>query len=489
MKRAPRHKSKSTAHTRTHAGSRSTSFFSDGGRREGPRPRAEGDQLIHTNTTGSHVGSHHDRALASLELVQHPVTLVLLLVAVNRCGTSVRKTVERRNDKVEGLTECGPAVLAEESGDLVGNTLGAGENENLVLIVLALHHLLEMVEHALALLGLGDDLDNLSDAVVGREVQGTDVDLDEVREEVGRESANLLGPSSGPHESLTIRSDLADDLANLGLETHVQHAISLVQDQIGDTAKVGLSRLEHVDETAGGGDADLYAAGQVTDLGALGDTTVDARVADTRRLAELGDFLLNLNGKLTSRGKNQNDGAVARGKKGLRVDVDDSGETVCECLSGASLGNTDNVASREGHGPSLRLDGGRGRESLGLHFVHDVAREAGFVEGLDGLGNLGAGDGDVVVPSELVDLSRGAVGDCRVLLVEGLLEFGHGVEIPVLLLQTGTEATHAVAAAASSESTTGVVGAIATAAAVGTSVVDKSLVNKETKIRDKVTRR
>ncbi len=339
-----------------------------------------------------------------------------------------------------------------------------------------------MVEHAVALLRLGGDLDNLSNAVVGREIQGTDVDLDEICEEVGREIANLLGPGSGPHESLTIRSDLTDDLANLGLETHVQHAISLVQDEIGDSAKVGLSGLQHVDETAGGGDADLHAAGQVTDLGALGDTTVDARVADARRLAELGDFLLDLDGKLTSRGENQNDGAVARGEKGLRVDVDNSGETVCESLSGASLGNTDDVASREGHGPSLRLDGGRGRESLSLHLVHDVAREAGFVEGLDGLGNLGAGDGDVVVPSELVDLSRGAVGDRRVLLVEGLFEFGHGVEIPVLLLQTGAKATHAVAAAAASVST-GVVGAIATA--VGTSVADKSLVNEEQKIRDK----
>lgn len=37
----------------------------------------------HTNTTRSHVGSNHDGALASLELVQNPIALVLLLVAVN----------------------------------------------------------------------------------------------------------------------------------------------------------------------------------------------------------------------------------------------------------------------------------------------------------------------------------------------------------------------------------------------------------------------
>jgi hypothetical protein len=45
----------------------------DGGRRG----------LILTDTTGSHVGSNHDRALSGLELVEDPVSLVLLLVSVN----------------------------------------------------------------------------------------------------------------------------------------------------------------------------------------------------------------------------------------------------------------------------------------------------------------------------------------------------------------------------------------------------------------------
>lgn len=37
----------------------------------------------HTNTTRSHIGSNHDGALARLELVQNPITLVLLLVTVD----------------------------------------------------------------------------------------------------------------------------------------------------------------------------------------------------------------------------------------------------------------------------------------------------------------------------------------------------------------------------------------------------------------------
>ena len=44
--------------------------------------------MIHTDTTRSHVRSHHDGALARLELVEDPVALVLLLVAMNSCSIS-----------------------------------------------------------------------------------------------------------------------------------------------------------------------------------------------------------------------------------------------------------------------------------------------------------------------------------------------------------------------------------------------------------------
>lgn len=52
------------------------------------REMTEGDGnegVKHTNTTRSNVSCNHDRALAGLELVQNPVALVLLLVAMNRC--------------------------------------------------------------------------------------------------------------------------------------------------------------------------------------------------------------------------------------------------------------------------------------------------------------------------------------------------------------------------------------------------------------------
>jgi hypothetical protein len=321
----------------------------------------------------------------------------------------------------------GPAILAEEASNLVSNALGADEDEDLVLLVV--HDLLKVLDHAITLLHVSDNLHDLCDAVVGSKLHGTNVDLDEVVEEIGSESADLLGPGRGPHEGLTIRTDLTNNLANLRLKTHVQHTISLVEDQVSHTTKVGLAGLKHVDETARGGNANLDTAGEVTNLWTLGDTTVDAGVADAGGAAELGDLLLNLNSELTSGSENQDNGAVARGEKRLGVDVNDGGQTIRKGLSGTGLGNTDNIATGESHGPALRLDGGGGGEALSLHLIHNVTGETGLIKGLDGLGNIASSDGHLVLDAELVDLSIGTVGDFSMLLVEGLLELGERREI------------------------------------------------------------
>lgn len=371
--------------------------------------------------------------------------------------------------------ESGPAVLTEEAGDVVGDTLGAGEDEDLVLVLAALHDLLKMLDHAITLLGLGNNLDDLGDAVVGSQIHGTDVDLDEVGQEVGGQVADLLGPGSRPHESLTIRANLTNDLANLGLETHVQHAISLIEDKIGHTTEVGLARLKHIDQTAGSGDTDLDSPRKIANLGTLGDTTVDAGIANTGRLAELGDFLLNLDSQLTGRSEDKDDRTIAGSEERLSVDVNDGGKAVGERLSGTGLGNTDDIATRKSHGPALRLNGGRSRETLGLDLVHNVTRETSLVEGLDRLGNVVTEDGNGVVCAELVDLSRRAVGDARMLLVEGLLELGKSAHVPVLLLQTGTEGRHPVTAATTTVAAAAAASVTTTTAAISSAAASVSI--------------
>src|SRR5271155_2856438 len=78
------------------------------------RGRVGGRVVInHTNTTGCHVSSNHDWALAGLELVQNPITFVLLFVAMDSFKTSITRIkvkIQRRTYRVLA------SHLGEESG-------------------------------------------------------------------------------------------------------------------------------------------------------------------------------------------------------------------------------------------------------------------------------------------------------------------------------------------------------------------------------------
>lgn len=72
--------------------------------------------------------------------------------------------------------------------------------------------------------------------MVSAKVLGSDVDMNVIlMEEVVGQLFDLLGPGSGPHENLSVRSDLFKNLSDLGFETHVQHSISFVQTQVGNS--------------------------------------------------------------------------------------------------------------------------------------------------------------------------------------------------------------------------------------------------------------
>jgi hypothetical protein len=65
------------------------------------------------------------------------------------------------------------------------------------------------------------------------------------------------------------------DALDLWLEAHVQHAISLIQHQVRHLLQADLAHLQEVVQTAWGGDDDLAAPVEVTQLRALGRTTIN----------------------------------------------------------------------------------------------------------------------------------------------------------------------------------------------------------------------
>ena len=72
------------------------------------------------------------------------------------------------------------------------------------------------------------DIYDLEDVVVGVESGGPDVDVSVLlSKEVCCQALHLLGPGGAPHQALPVGSDLVHNLADLGLETHVQHSVTI----------------------------------------------------------------------------------------------------------------------------------------------------------------------------------------------------------------------------------------------------------------------
>ena len=87
--------------------------------------------------------------------------------------------------------ECWPSVGSKVFGEVIGNSLGTDEDEDLGVLA---RDLLEVLEESVSLVVLGNNLDDLLDIVVGSQLERTNVDLDKVVLEILGESLNLLGP-------------------------------------------------------------------------------------------------------------------------------------------------------------------------------------------------------------------------------------------------------------------------------------------------------
>lgn len=77
--------------------------------------------------------------------------------------------------------QCRPSVLPEVLGDVVCDTLRTNKDEHLGVL---LADLVEVLDELRPLLKLSTDLDDLGNVVVGGELHGSDVHLNEVLEEI-----------------------------------------------------------------------------------------------------------------------------------------------------------------------------------------------------------------------------------------------------------------------------------------------------------------
>ena len=237
-------------------------------------------------TTGGDGGRDEDGRAAGAEGVERHLTLALGAVTVDGGG--------------------GHPVRQEEVAETIGHALGLDEDKRQAHAVATVSSRrlvrAEDVEQDGALVGVLDELDLLRDVLGGR-TDTADGQEDVVLQEVLGEQLDVAGEGAAEHEGLALmntRHVLAlDDTANLRLETHVKHAIGLIEHEVLDVSKADTATLDEIDETTRSGrkqvTATLESAELLTDVG----TTVHDARAHPGAIRELAGFLVNLRDELT----------------------------------------------------------------------------------------------------------------------------------------------------------------------------------------------
>ena len=345
--------------------------------------------LLDVETSRGDVGGDEDGDATGSKLVEDPVSLALLLVAVDH-----------------------RAHAAHASPNLVAHLLGAAEHDRLERLR---GRVAKHLHQALLLLEPAAHLHDLRDVLVGDEGVGVaDVDLDGVGEDGGRDAHHRPWPRRGEKQRLSLRGRPLQDLSNLRLEAHVQHPVRLVEHHVRGRAEVDGAGLEKVVEPSRGRDGDLRSVAEFPELVPLGRAAVQAHGIHADGSAELCRLVLDLRGELARRGEDGDGGPDGPRERGPlpAADVHDPREEVSHRLARSRLCDGDEVVSLQRDWPRLRLDGGRGLVPGPVDGVHELSRPFPVGEALHGVRNDDAVrrlDGDLVAPTVLGSVFGGLV--------------------------------------------------------------------------------
>jgi hypothetical protein len=359
-------------------------------------------------TTGSNSSGNQDGATAVTEELQSTLTLALGAVTVN--GGS------------------GETLVDEEVGEGVGHTLSLHEDEGQTSAAVSV----ENVQEDGALVSVLDVLDLLGNVLRGRS-DTTDGQENVVLEEVASKHLDVAGEGGREHESLAVLDQrhilTLNDTANLGLETHVQHTVSLVKNKVLDVSEGDTATLNQIDETTGSSNEKIAATLNLAKLGTDVGTTVHDTGADPRAVSKLAGLIEDLGDKLTSRSKNEGSRvslaltAIAvlttrrsRGSGGTVLEsLREDREKETTSLSGTGLGTSHEITATHDNGDRVLLDRGGDNIAGELNVGDQVVVQRGVGELSNGLGDVVTGglNGNVIVVGK-VDTSLllgGVVGN------------------------------------------------------------------------------
>lgn len=385
--------------------------------------------------TSSDSSSNQNRAATVAEHLQSALTLTLSAVTVN--GSS------------------GEVLVDQEVGQRIGHALGLNENKGETSGVGV-----ENVEKDGTLVDILNVLDLLGDVLRG----GTDTtngQEDVVLEEIAGQDLDVAGESGREHESLAV-IDLGhvltlNDTANLGLETHVKHAISLIKDKVLDVAEGDTATLDEIDKTTRSSDKKIAAALDLAKLRADIGTTVDDARTDPRTVGELASLVVDLRDQLTSGSKDQGSGVSlalttigtsGAGGNRRRTSVErlrKNGEKETTSLAGTSLSASHQITATHDDGDGVLLNRSGDIVAGELNVGNEVVVQRRVAEGKNGLGHVVTGslNGNVIVLLEVdtsVLLGRVVGGTEELTLDAGVGRAGNVLAIAPLTIARATVA-------------------------------------------------
>mmetsp|Transcript_14447 Transcript_14447/g.44650 ORF Transcript_14447/g.44650 Transcript_14447/m.44650 type:complete len:347 (+) Transcript_14447:189-1229(+) len=306
------------------------------------------------NSAAEDICADQKAEVALAELVQHPQAVLLRLAAMHRVSTE--------------------ATLLQLTANLVCELLHGDEDENLVVWRFLQHRPQVLLEDRPLLLILALPVvvarmvhdDNLLDDFFSRTVlrrfllSTAAIASLSIRDpdwpgatsaQTLRELLDFSVPSGGEEQHLPILPHPANNGSDVVLEAKVQHAVGLVEDEVGHLREVYRARLGEVEQAAGRRHDDVRAPAELVLLRPLVAPAVHADGADA--LGPLGGaedlvrLLRDLHGKLPRRCQNQDAGdvgALLSLRRPLRH-VHGHGQKEREGLPAASLRQTNYVAA------------------------------------------------------------------------------------------------------------------------------------------------
>ncbi|MNZ56308.1 hypothetical protein D3C78_742530 [compost metagenome] len=280
---------------------------------------------------------------------------------------------------VAGHLRGADAVLGQAFLDAADFVLAVGEDHHTGPVVLR-----DQVVQQLVLVAAGHGVDVLLDGVAGDVLR---LDLDDGRFDgpLLGEVHHVTGEGRGEQQGLALAlvRGLADDLADLRDEAHVEHTVGFVEHHHLDHVQVHLATLVEVQQTAGGGDQDVAEA---RFEGA--QLLVEVHAADEAHHVQpgvlgqahgvLGDLHHQLAGRRDDQRARLAHVALFR-RRGLQQLGDDRDEERGG-LAGAGLGAADGVLALEGVAEHLRLDRRAVGEAEVVDGVHQPRVELEVVE-------------------------------------------------------------------------------------------------------------